>query len=107
MEFLGHQVGGDVITPSRDNLEKVRNTPSPTTKKQVRSFLDFSTIDRPPEERKGRTYPVERGTGACIFRSEGIPVAGASPEASSFEQTVCVTDRRIRSWCGGCATSGK
>ena len=36
MEFLGHQVGGDVITP---NLEKVRNTPRPTTKKQVRSFL--------------------------------------------------------------------
>ena len=39
MEFLGHQVGGDVITQSRDNLEKVRNTPRPTTKKQVRSFL--------------------------------------------------------------------
>ena len=39
MEFLGHQVGGDVITPSRDNLEKVRNTARPTTKKQVRSFL--------------------------------------------------------------------
>ena len=39
MEFLGHQVGGDVITPSRDNLEKVRNTPRPTAKKQVRSFL--------------------------------------------------------------------
>ena len=37
--YLGHQVGGDVITPSRDNLEKVRNTPRPTTKKQVRSFL--------------------------------------------------------------------
>ena len=39
MEFLGHQVGGDVITLRRDNLEKVRNTPRPTTKKQVRSFL--------------------------------------------------------------------
>ena len=39
MQFLGHQVGGDIITPSRDNLEKVRNTPRPTTKKQVRSFL--------------------------------------------------------------------
>ena len=39
MEFLGHQVGGDVITLGRDNLEKVRNTPRPTTKKQVRSFL--------------------------------------------------------------------
>ena len=121
MEFLGHQVGGDVITPSRDNLEKVRNTPRPTTKKQVRSFLgcrllqgshtslrrDFSTIDRPPEERKSRTYPVERGTGACILPFKGIPVAGASPEASRFEQAVCVTNRRIRSWCGGCATSGK
>ena len=39
MEFPSHQVGGDIITPSRDNLEKVRNTPRPTTKKQVRSFL--------------------------------------------------------------------
>ena len=39
MEFLGHQVGVDVISPSHDNLEKVRNTPCPTTKKRVRSFL--------------------------------------------------------------------
>ena len=31
MEFLGHQIGGDVITPSSDNLEKVRKTPGPTT----------------------------------------------------------------------------
>ena len=68
---------------------------------------DFSTIDRPPKERKGRTYPVERGTGACILPTKRIPVAGASPEASRFEQAVCITDRRIRSWCGGCATSGK
>ena len=36
MKFLGHQVGGDVITWSRD---KVRKTPRPTNKKQVRSFL--------------------------------------------------------------------
>ena len=39
MEFLGYQAGGDVITPSCDNLEKVRNTPCPATKKQIRSFL--------------------------------------------------------------------
>ena len=39
MEFLGYQVGGDVITLSCDNLEKVINTPRPTTKKQVRSLL--------------------------------------------------------------------
>ena len=37
--FLGHQIGGDVITSSSYNLEKVRKTPRPTTKKQVRSFL--------------------------------------------------------------------
>ena len=28
----------EVITPSRDNLEKERNTPHPTTKKHLRSF---------------------------------------------------------------------
>ena len=39
MEFLGHQVRGDVITLSSENLEKVWKTPRPTTKKQVRSFL--------------------------------------------------------------------
>ena len=31
---------------------------------------------------------MERGTGACILPFEGIPVAGASPEASRFEQAV-------------------
>ena len=39
MEFLGHQIGGDVITPSGDNLEKVRKTSRLTTKKRVRSLL--------------------------------------------------------------------
>ena len=39
MEFLGHQVRGDVITPSSENLEKVWKTPHPTTKKQARSSL--------------------------------------------------------------------
>ena len=39
MEFLGHQIGGDVLATSRDNLEKVQKTLPPTTKKQVRSFL--------------------------------------------------------------------
>ena len=39
MELLGHQVGGNVITPRCDNVEKLPNTPRRTTKKQVRSFL--------------------------------------------------------------------
>ena len=33
---------------------------------------------------------MERGTGACIILVEVIPVAGASPEASRFEQAICV-----------------
>ena len=41
MEFLSHHIGGDVITPSNDNLEKVWKTPCPTTKKQVESFLGY------------------------------------------------------------------
>ena len=43
----------------------------------------------------------------CLLPIEGIPVAGASPEASRCEQAVCAMDGRIRSWCGSCATSGK
>ena len=39
MEFLGHQIGGDVITSSQDNLDKVQKTQHLTTKKQVRFFL--------------------------------------------------------------------
>ena len=39
MEFLGHQIGGDVIILSSDNLEKVGKTLRPSTKKQERSFL--------------------------------------------------------------------
>ena len=46
MEFLGHQIGGDVITPSSDNLEKVQKTPRPTTKRQVRSFLGLVVYNR-------------------------------------------------------------
>ena len=34
MEFLSHQIGDDVITPSRDNLEKVWKTPRLSTKKR-------------------------------------------------------------------------
>ena len=67
---------------------------------------DFSTINRHSEEMKGRTYLVEQGT-PCILLIEGIPVAGASSEASRLEQAVCVRNECIWNWCGGCATSGK
>ena len=72
MEFLGHQIGGDVITPSSDNLKKVRKTPRPTTKRQVRSFLGlvgyyrdhipaFAEISAPPSDllKKGKSEQVQ------------------------------------------------
>ena len=46
MEFLGYQIGGDVITLSNDNFEKVWKTPRPATKKQVRSFLGLVSYCR-------------------------------------------------------------
>ena len=105
MLFLGQQVRGDVIIPSPNKLEKVRNTPRLTTKKQVRSFMGlvgyyrdhmpaFAKISVPLTDllKKGK---AEHITGMCIHSAEGIPVAGASPKASRPIGAVCITDRRI------------
>ena len=67
MEFLGHQVGGDVITPSRDNPregpkysnEIFLGSPRLLQRSYTSLRQNFSTINRPPKERKGRTYPVK------------------------------------------------
>ena len=55
MEFLGYQIGGDVITLSNDNLEKVWKTPRPTTKKQGRSFLGLVGCTEPTSQRSPRS----------------------------------------------------
>ena len=94
MEFLGHQVGGDVTTTILDNLEKVRNTPRLANKKRVRSFLGligyyrdnipaFAEISAPLTDllKKGKSEHI---TDIYLLRTGGI-----------------------WSWCGGCATSGK
>ena len=38
VEFLGHDVGYDWITPNDDNLDKIARARRPVTKKEVRSF---------------------------------------------------------------------
>ena len=71
MELLGHQIKGVVITLSRDNLVNERKTP--TTKKQVRSFLGlvgyyrdhipaFTEISAPLSAllKKGKSEQVQR-----------------------------------------------
>ena len=74
MEFLGHQIGGDVITPSSDNIEKVWKTPRPTHQEaseilpRISRLLyrphpslhrDLSSAVRPPQERKVRIRTME------------------------------------------------
>ena len=72
MEFLGHLIGGNVMTLSSDNREKVWKTPRLNTKKQVRSFLRlvgynrdhipaFADISAPPSDHlnKGKSEEVQ------------------------------------------------
>ena len=37
--FLGHKLGQDTLAPNDDLVQKIRDAPSPTNKKQLRSFL--------------------------------------------------------------------
>ena len=97
MEFLGHQIGSDVITPSSDNLEKVRKTPRLTTKKQVRSFLGLVGLLKKTTSQLSPRFQLHcltssrkesqskyngRGTGACLLTTQGAPATRKSTEAS-------------------------
>jgi|SRR6218665_151708 len=39
MDFLGHKLSNDRISPKEEAIEKIAEMPSPTTKKQIRRFL--------------------------------------------------------------------
>ena len=82
MEFLGHQIEGDVITPSGDNLKKVQKTPRPVPKRQVRSFLGlvgyyrdhssaFGKISAPLYNllKKGKSEQVQC---TCLLTAQGV-----------------------------------
>ena len=109
MEFLGF-----------DNLEKVRNTSRPTTKKQVRSFLGlvgyyrdhipaFAEISAPLTD-------LKKGKAEHIQWSEAQERAYSLLKEYLLQQPALklpdlsklfFTEGRIWSWCGGCAISGK
>ena len=46
IEYLGHQIGKGVLKPLSDKLEKIRDTPRPTTKKMIRAFLGLAGFYR-------------------------------------------------------------
>ena len=104
IEFLGHQVGGDVITLSRNNLEKVWKTLRPTYKKQVRSFLGLVGYYRdhiPALAEKGKSEQVQLNEAqehACSLLKEYLlqePVLKL-PE-----------NRYIWSWSSSCTVAGE
>ena len=39
VDFLGHRIGRGTVEPEDFNVEKVKDAPRPTTKKEIRSFL--------------------------------------------------------------------
>lgn len=41
LTYLGYVLGGGVIKPQLEKVEVVSSSPTPTTKKRVRSFLGF------------------------------------------------------------------
>ncbi len=46
VQFLGHLVGGGVITPIQGKLDAIQRLPEPTTKKLLRSFLGMCNYYR-------------------------------------------------------------
>ena len=46
LEYLGHVIGNGIIKPTGDKINKIRDTPRPTTKRQVRSFLGLAGFYR-------------------------------------------------------------
>jgi transposase InsO family protein len=46
LEYLGYRVGEGTVSPVEDKMEKIRNTPRPMTKRQVRAFLGLAGFYR-------------------------------------------------------------
>ena len=42
IEFLGHEIGKGTLSPQQNKVDKIRNAPKPSTKKQMCSFLGLS-----------------------------------------------------------------
>ena len=74
VDFLGHRLEEGLIGLHEDNVTKIRDAPRPTTKKQVRSFMDlagyyrdfipnFAALAAPLSDltRKGQPNKVEWG----------------------------------------------
>ena len=62
MEFLGHIIGEGVVRPVEETLEKLRNLPHPTTKKEIRAFLGLAGFYRKFVENSTIALPLTDAT---------------------------------------------
>lgn len=46
LECLGHMVGRDTLRPVTEKMDSIRSAPTPTTKRQVRSFIGLASYYR-------------------------------------------------------------
>lgn len=46
LEYLGHVIGQGTVRPEEGKMQKIRDTPRPTTKRQVRAFLGLAGFYR-------------------------------------------------------------
>lgn len=46
LEYLGHHVGSGKMWPVSEKVEKIREAPQPTTKKELRAFLGLAGFYR-------------------------------------------------------------
>ena len=88
MDFLGHRLEQGMIGLHQDNVEKIKDAPRPSTKKQVRSFMglagyyrdfipNFAAIAAPLSDltRKGQPNKVEWGEarGKSLPNNQVLP----------------------------------
>ena len=61
VDFLGHRLEQGMIGLHQDNMEKIKDVPRPSTKKQVRSFMGLAGYYRDFIQQSQRPYLISHG----------------------------------------------
>ena len=84
VDFLGHQLEQGMIVLHQDNVEKIKDAPRPSTKKQKRSFMgpeDTTKISSPTMQRSQCPYLVSHG------KANPVKLSGVKHKRKPTEQS--------------------